>query len=152
MRSLYSTLLLAGSASAFGPGFAWNSWQPRPTTWDAPSSQTQSSHAGMSATATIDVGVLHGTTTSLPAATASINKFLGVPFAKSPPLRFAPPEKPDAFSSPINATAISPACIQQFLSRWNDGIGSTQANGMQFQDRRSSSILHQCLNPRTVCI
>ncbi|KAK4543426.1 hypothetical protein LTR36_005569 [Oleoguttula mirabilis] len=71
-------------------------------------------YPGGGPTATIDAGVVHGTTTSLPAATASINKFLGVPFAQSPPTRFAPPQSPGTFSAPINATAWSPACIQQF--------------------------------------
>ena len=71
-------------------------------------------YPGGGPTATIDAGVVIGTTTSLPAATASVNKYLGVPFAKSPPTRFAPPESPGSFSAPINATAWSPACIQQF--------------------------------------
>ena len=66
-------------------------------------------------TATIDAGVVIGTTTSLPAATASVNNYLGIPFAKSPPTRFAPPESPGSFSAPINATAWSAACIQQFV-------------------------------------
>ena len=80
------------------------------------SSTTSIVYNGGGPTATIDAGIVHGTTTSLPAATASVNKFLGIPFAKSPPERFAPPEKPEAFSNPINATAFAPACIQQFVS------------------------------------
>ncbi|KAK4555192.1 hypothetical protein LTR86_007488 [Recurvomyces mirabilis] len=72
-------------------------------------------YPGGGPTATIDAGVVVGTTTSLPAATASINKFLGVPFAKSPPTRFAPPQSPGTLKSPIKATAWSPACIQQFV-------------------------------------
>lgn len=112
----YTALLsLAGCAAAFGPAFGFNNWQPRPTSWQQPP-QSQTGTAGFSATATIDAGVLHGTSTSLPTATATVNKFLGVPFAKSPPERFAPPVKPDFFSAPINATAFSPACNQQFLS------------------------------------
>ena len=66
-------------------------------------------------TATIDAGVVIGTTTSLPSATATVNKFLGVPFAKSPPTRFAPPVRPAPFSGPIEAKEWSPACIQQFV-------------------------------------
>ncbi|KAK5114227.1 hypothetical protein LTR85_010292 [Meristemomyces frigidus] len=81
----------------------------------APVSTASCGYPGGGPTATIDAGVLLGTTTSLPAATASINKFLGVPFAQSPPTRFAPPESPGTFSTPINATAWSPACIQQFV-------------------------------------
>lgn len=72
-------------------------------------------YPGGGPTATIDAGVVIGTTTSLPGATATVNKFLGVPFAKSPPTRFAPPEKPAPFSSPIEAKQWSPACIQQFV-------------------------------------
>ncbi|KAK6431437.1 hypothetical protein LTR95_012405 [Oleoguttula sp. CCFEE 5521] len=71
-----------------------------------------SAYGGGGPTATIDAGILIGTTTSLPAATASVNKYLGIPFAK-PPIRFAPPEKPANFGT-INATAWRPACIQQF--------------------------------------
>lgn len=66
-------------------------------------------------TATVDDGILHGTTTSLPAATASVNKFLGVPFAVSPPERFSPPQQLPDSQKIINATAWSPACIQQFV-------------------------------------
>ena len=65
--------------------------------------------------ATIDAGVVIGTTTSLPSATATVNKFLGVPFAKSPPTRFSPPESPGMFGQPISAKEWRPACIQQFL-------------------------------------
>ena len=71
-------------------------------------------YPGGGPTATIDAGVVIGTTTSLPAATASVNKFLGVPFAKSPPTRFAPPQSPGKFGQPIMAKQWSPACIQQF--------------------------------------
>ncbi|KAK3707256.1 hypothetical protein LTR37_012257 [Vermiconidia calcicola] len=78
------------------------------------SSEAQCGYPGGGPTATIDAGVVIGTTTSLPAATASVNKFLGVPFAKSPPTRFAPPEAPGSFSEPIIAQEWSPACIQQF--------------------------------------
>ncbi|KAK4966204.1 hypothetical protein LTR42_011365 [Elasticomyces elasticus] len=88
---------------------------PHSGSWSSPSTQTATcGYPGGAPTATIDAGVLIGTTTSLAAATASVNKFLGVPFAKSPPTRFAPPEDPGVFSEPINATAWSPACIQQF--------------------------------------
>ncbi|KAK5691864.1 hypothetical protein LTR97_011035 [Elasticomyces elasticus] len=88
---------------------------PHSGSWSSPTTQTATcGYPGGAPTATIDAGVVIGTTTSLPAATASVNKFLGVPFAKSPPTRFAPPENPGVFSEPINATAWSPSCIQQF--------------------------------------
>lgn len=76
--------------------------------------QDSCGYQGGGPTATIDAGVVIGTTTSLPAATASVNKFLGIPFAKSPPTRFAPPESPGTFTQPIIAKEWSPACIQQF--------------------------------------
>jgi hypothetical protein len=36
---------------------------------------------------TIDAGDVYGTTTLLPSATASVDKFLGIPFAKTRPVR-----------------------------------------------------------------
>lgn len=68
---------------------------------------------GSGPTATLGCGALTGTTTSLPHATATVNKFLGVPFAQSPPQRFSPPQK--AGSCNIEAKAWKPACIQQFV-------------------------------------
>ncbi|KAH0282341.1 alpha/beta-hydrolase [Aureobasidium namibiae CBS 147.97] len=68
-------------------------------------------HAGP--TACIENGLVIGTTTSLPAASATVNQFLGIPFAQSPPERFSPPQ-PVTQKSVINATAWKPACIQEF--------------------------------------
>ena len=65
-------------------------------------------------TITIDSGVVFGTTTLLPSATASVNKFLGIPFAKSPPERFSPPQPLLGSDHQINATAWKSACIQAF--------------------------------------
>lgn len=65
-------------------------------------------------TVTIASGVIVGTTTTLPSATAAVNQYLGVPFAQSPPLRFAPPESPAAWSTSLDASQIKPACVQQF--------------------------------------
>lgn len=73
---------------------------------------------GMSPTASISQGMVIGTTTMLPAATAPVNKFLGVPFAMSPPLRFAPPSAPVPFDGPLMAQTLRPACIQQFVCKW----------------------------------
>ena len=86
-------------------------WGPKP--WHGLHSAC--GYPGGGPTATIDAGVVIGTTTSLPAATATVNKYLGVPFARSPPLRFAPPESPGTFSEPIMAKEWSPACVQQFM-------------------------------------
>ena len=66
-------------------------------------------------TATIDVGVVIGKATHLPDGLGpSVNQFLGIPFAQSPPERFSPPRNVTTFNKPINATAFKPACIQQF--------------------------------------
>jgi carboxylesterase 2 len=66
------------------------------------------------ATATIQDGTIIGTKVNLPTATAAVNQFLGVPFAKSPPERFSPPQVPEPWSKPLLAQAWKPACIQQF--------------------------------------
>lgn len=66
-------------------------------------------------TAVLDCGTVTGTTTSLPAATATVNKFLGVPFAQSPPQRFSPPQEKSGGSCNVDAKAWKPACIQQFV-------------------------------------
>ena len=63
---------------------------------------------------TLEIGTVAGVTTSLPSATAAVNKFLGVPFAKTPPERFTPPSPPDLLTGTLNANAFKPACIQQF--------------------------------------
>lgn len=81
------------------------------TTPIAATSSTPSGDTGP--TAALDCGVVTGTTTSLPAATATVNKFLGIPFAQSPPERFGMPQRPG--SCDVNATAWKPACIQQFV-------------------------------------
>lgn len=65
-------------------------------------------------TATIDIGVLHGVQTALPDADQPVNKYLGIPFAVSPPERFSRPQPAARLSGPRNVTAPAPACIQQF--------------------------------------
>lgn len=79
------------------------------------SSAATSCYNGGAPTVTIEIGEVHGTTTSLPAATATVNKFLGIPFAKTPPTRFALPEKAALSAQPINATSWKAACPQQFV-------------------------------------
>ena len=64
-------------------------------------------------TVCIDSGFLVGTTTSIPSATATINKFLGVPYA-APPVRFSKPQKVQQWKGNRNASSFGPACIQQF--------------------------------------
>ena len=68
-------------------------------------------------TVTIDNGIVVGTATSLPKRPHgydSVHAYLGIPFAQSPPLRFAPPEPAPAWLTPLNATVFKPACIQQY--------------------------------------
>lgn len=65
-------------------------------------------------TATIDAGVVHGKSTSLPAGLGPVDQFLGIPFAQSPPGRFSPPSSAPKFSATLNATEFKSACIQQF--------------------------------------
>lgn len=61
-------------------------------------------------------GTIIGTATSVYSSpTATVNAFLGIPFAQSPPLRFAPPKPAPAFSKPFVAKQLAPACIQQFI-------------------------------------
>lgn len=65
-------------------------------------------------TAIIDSGVIIGTTTAVPSATAVVNQFLGIPFAASPPERFQPPQTAPKFSSPLKTQAWKDSCLQQF--------------------------------------
>ena len=67
-------------------------------------------------TVTLDSGPIIGTTTSLPSALATVNKFLGVPFAAKPTgsRRFALPTTVPKWTEPIKAQTWSPACVQQF--------------------------------------
>ncbi|KAG9789901.1 alpha/beta-hydrolase, partial [Aureobasidium melanogenum] len=64
-------------------------------------------------TVTIDSGPVVGVATSPAGATATVNKYLGIPFAASP-IRFAPPVKPTPWTTPFDASKYGPACIQQF--------------------------------------
>lgn len=69
--------------------------------------------AAFSPSATLDSGVVFGTSTSLPTSKVIVNKFLGIPFA-APPVRFSPPENPIPWSKPLHTTAQKPSCVQQF--------------------------------------
>ena len=65
-------------------------------------------------TATIDAGVIVGTTTSVSGASATVvHKYLGVPFAASP-TRFAPATAPSPRSQPFDASKYGFVCPQQF--------------------------------------
>lgn len=89
-----------------------------------------STPAAVDPTVTISAGTIIGTAikpANQPSLTASANAYLGVPFAKSPPERFSPPEAASSWSTPLQAQAVKPACIQQF-----SGSGQTQALTKQF--------------------
>ncbi|RAH65637.1 alpha/beta-hydrolase, partial [Aspergillus aculeatinus CBS 121060] len=65
-------------------------------------------------TVTIASGIVIGTTQALPSSTETANVYLGIPFAQSPPVRFAPPEAPAPWPSPIYAQEFKPSCMQVF--------------------------------------
>ncbi|KAJ6783124.1 hypothetical protein PWT90_07159 [Aphanocladium album] len=64
-------------------------------------------------TATIDSGVLVGTTVSEPLVSSAVNKFLGIPFAQ-PPARWELPIKAESWQGSRDATHFGNACHQLF--------------------------------------
>jgi carboxylesterase type B len=79
-------------------------------------------------TVKIDSGVIIGTTTSMPAATASVVQFLGIPFADKA-RRFQPPEKPKRWTRPLRTQRWRPACVQQFNAGPSKNFTETLFNG-----------------------
>lgn len=77
--------------------------------------------------ATVDAGTIVGTTaavivtvsTAVPAVTATVtvNKYLGIPYAATPPERFSPPKPANAFNASLIAQAYKPACFQEFRGK-----------------------------------
>jgi hypothetical protein len=70
-------------------------------------------------TVTLESGVVVGTATRVanqPSVTGLANAYLGVPFASSPPLRFAPPTAVKPWTEPLVAQKLPPACLQSFGS------------------------------------
>lgn len=74
----------------------------------------QASSTGDGPTATIGSGPIIGRVTQIPDSNTTINQFLGVPFAAPPvgDLRFAPPQEPESWDEPYNATEKSLGCMQ----------------------------------------
>ncbi|SCO40515.1 related to triacylglycerol lipase V precursor [Fusarium fujikuroi] len=64
-------------------------------------------------TATIDNGIIIGTSTSIPDSKLKVNQFLGIPFAEKP-IRFSPPKPAKPWDYPYNATVYKPACFMKF--------------------------------------
>jgi len=112
-------LLSLASANSPWSGGDWgghdqhNPWKPTGT-WDPYCAPTGRPHFQASPVVVLPSGPVVGTTTALPSATAIVNKFLGIPFAQSPPERFSPPQDASRWWQPLNATTFKPACIQQF--------------------------------------
>ncbi|KAG7139146.1 Acetylcholinesterase like protein [Verticillium longisporum] len=61
---------------------------------------------------TLGQGTLVGITTQIAYADVKVNKFLGVPFAISPPRRFEPPEPVPSSSKTLSANQWSAKCIE----------------------------------------
>ncbi len=78
------------------------------------SATAASSHAP---TATLGPGRVVGTATVLPSSKATVNQFLSIPYAVTPPKRFLPPERLVKYDGPVNATKPAPLCIQQNYGR-----------------------------------
>ncbi|CAI6333029.1 unnamed protein product [Periconia digitata] len=66
-------------------------------------------------TATVDRGVVIGTTTTIAEATVKVNQYLGIPFASAPigTGRFSPP-KPTSWVGSLQTKEFKPSCIQVF--------------------------------------
>lgn len=64
-------------------------------------------------------GVVLGKTVQVPFGDSKIhlNQYLGIPFAQSPPARFALPEDPLVWDSPWDASYFRNSCIQTFPSK-----------------------------------
>jgi carboxylesterase 2 len=48
-------------------------------------------------------------------ASANVQSWLGIPFAKSPPARFGAPEDPVPWTAPLAAKQGKNSCMQQFM-------------------------------------
>ncbi|OTA81644.1 hypothetical protein M434DRAFT_380000 [Hypoxylon sp. CO27-5] len=61
--------------------------------------------------------LVSGKTSRLPSAPhVMVDQFLGIPYAKSPPRRFEPPEDEYSFASPWDASYYRPSCFQYFAN------------------------------------
>lgn len=60
---------------------------------------------------TLDSGIYEGLYKKLPGAAQGVHLYLGVPFA-SPPIRFGPPQEPQASNEVKQAKQYASACIQ----------------------------------------
>lgn len=68
--------------------------------------------AARTPSATLEAGVIIGTTSTALGSTVTVNQFLGVPFAAKP-VRFGMPKPPSKWESPLKTTKQAPSCLQQ---------------------------------------
>ncbi|KFY89938.1 hypothetical protein V500_05391 [Pseudogymnoascus sp. VKM F-4518 (FW-2643)] len=72
-------------------------------------------HNSSRPTVALDYGLVVGITNQVPSAPhLTVNQYLGVPFAKSPPRRFEPSEDTGPWKYPWDASYFRPSCIQYF--------------------------------------
>lgn len=64
-------------------------------------------------TVTIPSGAVQGISTNIGDGVATVNKFLGIPYATTSS-RFSRPEPPKPWTEPLDATEFGPACYQNF--------------------------------------
>jgi carboxylesterase type B len=57
---------------------------------------------------------------------SGVRRWLGVPFAQSPPERFSPPSDPAAWNSPLKVTEAKPSCFGQIDCKYSSIITSDE--------------------------
>lgn len=74
--------------------------------------------AAQAPTVTVDNGIFVGSQTAVPGTSQQVKKFLGIPFAVTPPQRFSPPQKAPASRETRQATNYGPNCLQINIGMW----------------------------------
>jgi carboxylesterase 2 len=111
-----------------------------PQAFCAPTSEPPTEALASAPSVTIASGIVVGTTirpSNQPTTASAANVYLGIPFAQSPPERFSPPEPAPAWSSPLQAQAFKPSCIQQFVG--TEGEASRELNMQYFENPLADS-------------
>jgi hypothetical protein len=96
---------------------------PSPSTWGSPTGVSSAPRGTLSAvpagpTARVEGGLIVGAVVNIPSA-PRVHQFLGIPFAKSPPERWSPPDtRVRTWIGRHDATRLKPACIQQFNGKF----------------------------------
>lgn len=86
---------------------------------DGVNQQTLLASAPVGPTASVNAGTIIGTTAVVTAATATvtINQYLGIPYAVTPPERFSAPKPANPFNASLVAQQFKPACLQHFKGK-----------------------------------